>query len=127
MVEAIKLGKGMISESWEIYLKNIALLLGVLSVVAIILDWYPFTMFISLPFCLIWVYCGWLRTEPQLKWVNVIFCTLYLFGIVRYFFIHPLYTSLFHSHTFLGCFLLCRTMFRSQKILYSNPQYTCIH
>ena len=46
MVEAIKLGKGMISESWEIYLKNIALLLGVLSVVAIILDWYPFTMFI---------------------------------------------------------------------------------
>ena len=87
MVEAIKLGKGMITESWEDYLKNIAFLLGVLSVVAIILDWYPFTMFISLPFCLIWVYCGWLRTEPQLKWVNVIFCTLYLFGIVRYFFI----------------------------------------
>ena len=46
MVVSIKLGKGMISESWEIYLKNIALLLGVLSVVAIILDWYPFTMFI---------------------------------------------------------------------------------
>jgi len=87
MVEAIKLGKGMISESWENYLKNIALLLGVLSVVAIILDWYPFTMFISLPFCMIWVYCGWLRTEPQLKWVNMIFCILYLFGIVRYFFI----------------------------------------
>ena len=87
MVEAIKLGKGMISESWENHLKNIALLLGVLSVVAIILDWYPLTMFISLPFCLIWVYCGWLRTEPQLKWVNAIFCTLYLFGIVRYFFI----------------------------------------
>ena len=85
--EIEKLYKGIISESWENYLKNIALLLGVLSVVAIILDWYPFTMFISLPFCLIWVYCGWLRTEPQLKWVNVIFCTLYLFGIVRYFFI----------------------------------------
>ena len=83
--EIEKLGRGMISESWEIYLKNIALLLGVLSVVAIILDWYPFTMFISLPFCLIWVYCGWLRTEPQLKWVNVIFCILYLLGIVRYF------------------------------------------
>ena len=87
MVEAIKLGKGMISESWENYLKNIAFLLGVLSVVAIILDWYPFTMFISLPFCMIWVYCGWLRTEPQLKWINMIFCILYLFGIVRYFFI----------------------------------------
>jgi len=53
MVEDIKLGKGMISESWEIYLKNIALLLGVLSVVAIIMDWYPFNMFMSLPFCLI--------------------------------------------------------------------------
>jgi len=87
MVVEKKLGKGTISESWEFYLKNIALLLGVLSVVAIILDLYPFKMFISLPFCLIWVYCGWLRAEPQLKWVNVIFCTLYLFGIVRYFFI----------------------------------------
>ena len=82
-----KLGQGMISERWENYLNNIALLLGVLSVVTIILDWYPLTMFMSLPFCLIWVYCGWLRTEPQLKWVNVIFCTLYLFGIVRYFLI----------------------------------------
>ena len=82
-----KLDKGIISESWENYLKNIALLLGVLSVVAIILDWYPLTMFISLPFCLIWVYCGWLRSEPQLKWINVIFCILYLFGIVRYFLI----------------------------------------
>ena len=85
MVVELKLGKGMISESWEYYLKNIALLLGVLSVVAIILDWYLFTMFISLPFCLIWVYCGWLRTEPQLKWVNVVFCILYLLGIVRNF------------------------------------------
>ena len=85
MVEAIKLGKGMISESWETYVKNCALLLGVLSVVAIILDWYPFTMFISLPFCMIWVYCGWLKTEPQLKWVNVIFCILYSYGIIRYY------------------------------------------
>ena len=75
----------MISESWEINLKNIALFLGVLSVIAIIMDWYPFTMFISLPFCLIWVYCGWLRSESQLKWVNVIFYILYLSVIVRYF------------------------------------------
>ena len=87
VVEIEKLGQGMISERWENYLKNITLLLGVLSVVTIILDWYPLTMFMSLPFCLIWVYCGWLRTEPQLKWVNVIFCTLYLFGFVRYFLI----------------------------------------
>jgi hypothetical protein len=58
-----KLCIGMIS----VRLENIALLLSVLSVFAIVLDWYPFTMFISLPFYLIWVYCGWLRTRPQLK------------------------------------------------------------
>ena len=74
----------MISESLEQYLKNFALLLGVISVVTIVLDLYPWTMFVSLPFCLIWVYCGWLRTEPQLKWVNIIFSVLYLFGIARY-------------------------------------------
>ena len=56
----------MISERLEQYLKNFALLLGVISVVTIVLDLYPWTMFVSLPFCLIWVYCGWLRTEPQL-------------------------------------------------------------
>ena len=75
----------MISESLEQYLKNFALLLGVISVVTIVLDLYPWTMFVSLPFCLIWVYCGWLRTEPQLKWVNIIFSVLYLFGIARFF------------------------------------------
>ena len=75
----------MISERLEQYLKNFALLLGVISVVTIVLDLYPWTMFVSLPFCLIWVYCGWLRTEPQLKWVNIIFSVLYLFGIARYF------------------------------------------
>ena len=74
----------MISESLEQYLKNFALLLGVISVVTIVLDLYPWTMFVSLPFCLIWVYCGWLRTEPQLKWVNIIFSVLYLFGIARF-------------------------------------------
>ena len=75
----------MISERLEQYLKNFALLLGVISVVTIVLDLYPWTMFVSLPLCLIWVYCGWLRTEPQLKWVNIIFSVLYLFGIIRYF------------------------------------------
>ena len=75
----------MISERLEQYLKNFALLLGVISVVTIVLDLYPWTMFVSLPFCLIWVYCGWLRTEPQLKWVNIIFSVLYLFGIARIF------------------------------------------
>ena len=57
----------------EKLLKNIALLLGLLSAVAIIFDWYPLTMFLSFPFCIIWIYCAWLRTEPQLKWVNLIF------------------------------------------------------
>ena len=75
----------MISDRLEQYLKNFALLLGVISVVTIVLDLYPWTMFVSLPFCLIWVYCGWLRTEPQLKWVNIIFSVLYLFGIARFF------------------------------------------
>ena len=75
----------MISERLDQYLKNFALLLGVTSVVTIVLDLYTWTMFVSLPFCLIWVYCGWLRTEPQLKWVNIIFSVLYLFGIARFF------------------------------------------
>ena len=68
----------------EKLLKNIALLLGLLSAVAIIFDWYPLTMFLSFPFCLIWIYCAWLHTEPQLKWVNLIFLFIYSYGIGRY-------------------------------------------
>ena len=74
-----------ISSKTEKLLKNFALLLGILSAVAIIFDWYPLTMFLSLPFCLIWIYCAWLHTEPQLKWVNVIFLLIYSYGITRYF------------------------------------------
>ena len=70
---------------FEFHLKNFALALGIIGVVAVILDWYPLTMFIPLPYCMIWVYYGWLKTEPQLKWVNMIFCTLYLFGIIKYY------------------------------------------
>ena len=58
---------------------------GLLSAVAIIRDWYPWTMFISLPFCLIWVYCAWLHTERQLKWINVVFLSIYAVGIWNYF------------------------------------------
>ena len=68
----------------EKLLKNIALLLGLLSAVAIIFDWYPLTMFLSFPFCMIWIYCAWLRTETQLKWVNLIFLFIYSYGIGRY-------------------------------------------
>ena len=56
-----------ISLKTEKLLKNIALFLGVLSAVAIIFDWYPLTVFLSFSFCLIWIYCAWRRTEPQLK------------------------------------------------------------
>ena len=69
----------------EKLLKNIALLLGLLSALAIIFDWCPLTMFLSFPFCMIWIYCAWLRTEPQLKWVNLIFLFIYSYGIRRYF------------------------------------------
>ena len=75
-----------ISYRTETLLKNIALILGLLSAVAIIFDWYPLTMFLSFPFCVIWIYCAWLHTEPQLKWVNLIFLLIYFFGIIRYFF-----------------------------------------
>ena len=74
-----------ISLKTEKLLKNIALLLGLLSAIAIIFDWYPLTMLLSFPFCLIWIYCAWLRTEPQLKWVNLIFLFIYSYGIGRYF------------------------------------------
>jgi hypothetical protein len=74
-----------ISLKTEKLLKNIALSLGLLSAIAIIFDWYPLTMFLSFPFCLIWIYCAWLRTEPQLKWVNLIFLLIYSYGITRYF------------------------------------------
>ena len=69
----------------EAQLKWVALALGLLSAVAIIRDWCPWTMFISLPFCLIWVYCAWLHTERQLKWINVVFLSIYAVGIWNYF------------------------------------------
>ena len=74
-----------ISVKTEKFLKNITLILGLSSAIAIIFDWYPLTMFLSFPFCLIWIYCAWLRTEPQLKWVNLIFLLIYSYGIGRYF------------------------------------------
>ena len=74
-----------ISGPTEKFLKNIALVLGVASAVAVVFDAYPYTMFLSFPFCQIWIYCGWLHTEPQLKWINAIFLGNYGFGIMRYF------------------------------------------
>ena len=69
---------------FEQQLKWIALCLGILSTIAIIRDWYPWTMFIALPFCLIWAYCAWLNNERQLKWINLIFLGLYAYGIADF-------------------------------------------
>ena len=75
-----------ISLKSEKNLKNVALMLGILSAIAIIFDWYPLTIFLSFPFCLIWIYCAWLDAEPQLKWVNLIFLLIYSYSIIQYFF-----------------------------------------
>jgi hypothetical protein len=66
-------------------LKWLALGLGLCATVAVVQDWHPWTMFLSLPFCLIWIYCAWLHTERQLKWINIVFALLYVYGIARYF------------------------------------------
>ena len=63
---------------YEQQLKWLALVLGLASTITIINDWHPWTMFIGLPFCLIWIYCAWLHNEKQMKWINMIFTVLYL-------------------------------------------------
>jgi len=55
------------------------------STLSVVQGWMLAAMLFSLPFCLIWVYCGWLRTEPQLKYINIVFTILYIYGIARYF------------------------------------------
>ena len=84
-MQDVRRGAFEVSETAEQRLKNIALVFGLLSVAAVVFDFYPYTMFFSLPFCAIWIYCAWLRSEPQLKWINIVFFCLYLFGISRYF------------------------------------------
>jgi hypothetical protein len=65
-------------------LKWIALMLGLGSTVAIVQDWQPWPMVLGLPFCMIWMACGWLHGERQLKWINVVFTALYVYGLARY-------------------------------------------
>ena len=84
-MQHVRCGAFEVSETAEQRLKNIALVFGLLSVAAVVFDFYPYTMFFSLPFCAIWIYCAWLRSEPQLKWINIVFFCLYVFGISRYF------------------------------------------
>lgn len=65
-------------------LKWFAFALGFLSTICIVQGWQLAAMSLSLPFCLIWMYCAWLRTEPQLKWINLVFTLLYVYGLARY-------------------------------------------
>lgn len=69
---------------FEQKLKWLALALGLASTVCIVQGWQFEAMILSLPFCLIWIYCAWLRNEPQLKIINMIFAALYIYGIARY-------------------------------------------
>ncbi len=47
--------------AFEQELKWVALALALASTIAIVQNWQPWPMVLGLPFCLIWVYCGWLR------------------------------------------------------------------
>lgn len=62
-----------ISPPTEKFIKNIALVLGVASTVAVVFDAYLDIMFPSFQLCLIWIYCGWLYTKPLLRWIKAIF------------------------------------------------------
>lgn len=75
-------------EAWltthEQTLKWCALALGLASTIAIVQNWQPWPMVFGLPFCVIWMLCGWLRGERQLKWINVVFALLYVYGLLRW-------------------------------------------
>lgn len=70
---------------FEQLLKWLSFSLGLCSTICIVQGWQLASMLFGLPFCLIWIYCGWLRTEPQLKYINIIFAALYVYGIARYY------------------------------------------
>jgi len=74
----------MMLTAYEQQLKWCALALGLASTVSIVQGWQQSGLLFSLLFCLIWIYCAWLRREPQLKYINVIFVILYVYGIARY-------------------------------------------
>ena len=70
--------------SFEQLLKWVAFALGLASTISVVQGWQLAAMSFSLPFCLIWIYCAWLRTERQLKYINIIFTAFYVYGIARY-------------------------------------------
>ena len=65
-------------------LKWLAVGLGVASTIAIVQDLHPWPMIFGLPFCLIWIFCAWLHGERQLKWINLLFSALYIYGLARW-------------------------------------------
>ncbi|WP_371156606.1 peptidase [Jannaschia sp. 2305UL9-9] len=64
--------------------KWFALILGIASTVAIVQNWHPWPMVFGLPFCVIWIFYAWLHTERQLKYVNLLFTALYVYGLIRW-------------------------------------------
>ena len=77
-MQHVRCGAFDVSETAEQRLKNIALVFGLLSAAMMVFDFYPYMMFFSLPFCTIWINCSWRRSEPQLKWINIIFLPLWI-------------------------------------------------
>lgn len=69
---------------YEQKLKWLAFGFGVGSTVSVVQGWHLMAMLFSLPFCIIWMYCAWLHRERQLKYINMVFSTLYIYGIARY-------------------------------------------
>lgn len=69
---------------FEQQLKWAAFGLGIASTICVVQGWQLPAMLLSLPFCLIWMYCGWLRGERQLKYINMLFAALYVYGLARY-------------------------------------------
>ncbi|WP_200809619.1 peptidase [Aquimixticola soesokkakensis] len=74
----------MMFARFEQPLKWCAFVLGIVSTLCVVQGLQLAAMLTSLPFCLIWIYCGWLRSEPQLKYINILFALLYVYGIGRY-------------------------------------------
>ncbi|OOY33005.1 peptidase [Thioclava sp. F36-6] len=84
MRPALRLREGGLA-AYQQEMKWVALALGIASTIAIVQNWYPLNLFLSLPFCMIWAYHAWLHTERQLKYLNIMFTGFYLYGIARYF------------------------------------------
>ncbi|MGH1466472.1 MAG: peptidase [Cognatishimia sp.] len=74
--------------AYEQPMKWVAFVLGLGSAICVVQGWQLAAMLCSLPFCLIWIYCGWLRSEPQLKYINVLFTGVYVYGLTRYWLLY---------------------------------------